>query len=445
MNRKKTWLLSWGLAWLLAGAAWGQSYQDQIAPFAPPDLSLYGDAPGRNQGYFGSVEALNWSISAPHKEQFGLPREIAIPDVVIGLGLGEERSTHDTGGFTSDVEYGHRIEAGFAEGNHGWTVSYFGLNGKNQNLYCSNADVVFQDAVIPNIFPAAGFLSGFTNLSIGEDAGGGGGGGQLAAAVDDNWDGDFLFGRFFDGDGDGIIDPTNSADQLEPLFYDFGDLKRLPVVFRELHSTLKTEIWGIEFMPMYRSRPTHRAGYFDFTAGIRFMEYDEQFNVRGVGGILDESYWNTRAFNNLVGPQVGIRWQKTKGRFTISADGRFFAAWNFQTIRQKGALATQLEPTIPNLNAIQRVPGLPAFLSRTQFTNNEHETEWAPVAELRIQSHFRLTRAFSVFTGWNGMFADGIARPVNMVRYAMPTMGILPNNREDVFVQGVNFGIEINR
>lgn len=435
MNCKKTWLLAWALTLSVASVAWGQAYQEQIAPFAPPDLSLYGNAPKRPQGYFGSLEALYWSISAPHKEQFGLPSEIGIPDVVIGLGLGVERSTHDTGGFTSDVEYGHRLEAGWNEGNHGYTFSYFGLNGQTQNLYCSNADVVFQDAVIPGIFPAAGFLSGFTNLQ------------QQDSLVDDNWDGDFLSGRYFDGDTppDGVIDVDNIADHLPPFLFDYGDLKRLPVVFRELHAQLKTEIWGVEFMPTYHTRPTHRAGYFDLSAGFRFLEYDERFNVTGSGGILDQSYWNTRAFNNLVGPQVGMRWQKTKGRFTLSADGRFFAAWNFQTIRQKGALATQLQPTLPNPSGTTRPPGVPAFLSQTQFTNNEHEVEWAPVVELRLQTHVRLTRAISFTTGWNGMFMDGLARPVNMIRYSMPTMGILPNNREDVFVQGVNFGIEINR
>jgi len=44
------------------------------------------------------------------------------------------------------------------------------------------------------------------------------------------------------------------------------------------------------------------------------------------------------------------------------------------------------------------------------------------------------------------MASDGIARSSNMINYTLPMMGInLDNNRQDLFIHGLNVGITINR
>jgi len=43
------------------------------------------------------------------------------------------------------------------------------------------------------------------------------------------------------------------------------------------------------------------------------------------------------------------------------------------------------------------------------------------------------------------MWVDAIARPSNMIVYEVPGMGINPaHNRQDVFVNGVNWGVDVN-
>jgi hypothetical protein len=61
---------------------------------------------------------------------------------------------------------------------------------------------------------------------------------------------------------------------------------------------------------------------------------------------------------------------------------------------------------------------------------------------------YRLTSAISIRGGWTGFYVDNLARPADMVIYQFPSptrpaMGIDPNrNREDVFVNGFNIGME---
>jgi len=41
---------------------------------------------------------------------------------------------------------------------------------------------------------------------------------------------------------------------------------------------------------------------------------------------------------------------------------------------------------------------------------------------------------------------DGLARPANMIDYTLLDMGIIDNhNQQDAFIQGLTFGVEINR
>ena len=64
---------------------------------------------------------------------------------------------------------------------------------------------------------------------------------------------------------------------------------------------------------------------------------------------------------------------------------------------------------------------------------------------------YAITRAVSVRVGYSFLWAANIARPVDMVNYEIGTgpgqkMGIITaNNRQNVFIQGWNVGIEMNR
>jgi hypothetical protein len=60
---------------------------------------------------------------------------------------------------------------------------------------------------------------------------------------------------------------------------------------------------------------------------------------------------------------------------------------------------------------------------------------------------YNLTKAITLRAGWTGIILGDIARGQSVVNYSMPGLGINPNNghnKQDVFVQGYNLGVEVN-
>ena len=80
----------------------------------------------------------------------------------------------------------------------------------------------------------------------------------------------------------------------------------------------------------------------EFTAGGRYLELKDQFWVDARGGNLTDSYWNTTSHNEIAGPEIGLRWFQPCGRFGISAEGRFTAGLNSQSVNQDGILGSGL-------------------------------------------------------------------------------------------------------
>lgn len=292
-----------------------------------------------------------------------------------------QKNTHDTGGLKGEFTEGNRIQFGHMAGHWGWTVESLVLKNQNQTLMASAVDMVFSD---PPFGP---------------------GGSQLL---------------------EGYVDE------------DLTILENLPVTFDDVFIRNRLEMWGVEWMCTYRTHPTHQGGLWELSLGVRYLELDEEFTVDGLGGILNESIWSTEAENHLIGPQAGVRWFRKCGRWSFSTEGRFFAGFNGQNIHQRGTLGTDLVP-----------PGgqnLPLAMAATSFSHTNHVNEWSPAADVRVDLKYQLTRAVSLRAGWSGMWMDGIARASNLINYEVSTMGIeMAHNRQDIFVHGPSFGIEVNR
>ena len=126
-----------------------------------------------------------------------------------------------------------------------------------------------------------------------------------------------------------------------PAFTDSGDLVDFPVIFDQVFIVQHTEIWGTEANRLLRVQPSVLGGAWDVFGGIRYLRFDERFNVDANGGVLDASFWHTRATNNLVGPQVGVRGLWRRGRLNLTTEGRFFAAANLQQLTQFNMIATE--------------------------------------------------------------------------------------------------------
>jgi hypothetical protein len=75
-----------------------------------------------------------------------------------------------------------------------------------------------------------------------------------------------------------------------------------------------------------------------------------------------------------------------------------------------------------------------------------HAYKFSPIAELRLNYSYQVTRAIALKAGWNATYVGGVARPSNMVIYKIPDPLIKKTNYlDDLFMQGLNVGVEINR
>ena len=54
--------------------------------------------------------------------------------------------------------------------------------------------------------------------------------------------------------------------------------------------------------------------------------------------------------------------------------------------------------------------------------------------------------AISFHAGWTGFWMDNIARANSVINYTVPAMGIdLTRNKQDVFINGLTLGFDVNR
>jgi len=398
LYRTKSWMAAWVLVFLVGLPAHAQGLRD-MQLFAPADISPYGGGLEPKEGYFFSGDVLYMSITKPDTTSIGfrnLTRNVFYDPGVMRV----QRNTHDTGWIEGDFTEGWRFEVGRVRNNCGWLLGTFGLYSQNQRFAPSmGVDVVF---------------------------------------VDD------AFGPTGDHLLQGNIDAGPPPNTVE----------NLPVTFDDVRMENRVKTWGVELMGMYRMRPLHGGGIVELFAGVRYLEFNENFDVEALGkledpddpttktGTLADSFWNTKVDNHIVGPQIGLRWYKGYGRWTCSTEGRFFAGANFQSFHQNGLFGSE-NGTVNRPLGEEDVPiGFPA----TSFSNVAYEEEWTPGVELRLDFRYKWTKSVSFKAGWAGMWLDGIARASNSINYEVPNMGInLANNRQSVFVNGVTVGVEINR
>ena len=433
----KTRLASWIIVLLIGLPVSGEVSDMQL--FAPASQDMFGGGARANEGWFFNYDALYWSITAPDTTTIGfenLTRTVWYNPAFGGVPArtAVQHNTLDTGELNSQFDSGNRIEVGNIHGHNGWMFNYWKLNSQNQTITANGVDMTFQDE------PTQPFLYGYV------------------AAVDS------LGG---------------TAAYFLPM-----ELHDLPLTFDNVTVKNHVETWGTELMYLRRTHPVHN-GILEFSAGVRYMEFDDRFNVNaqaeflegddgedGVGdgrflidsagnpvapgNILADSYWNTNAANHIVGPQLGVHYAIKSGRWSLTSDGKFFAGFNRQNIRQRGTLGSHLADPWPGELGPSEPPGFPLtvpFVPLTMqpatFTHSETFDEWSPGIELRVDLKYQVTRAVNLKLGWSALWMDGIARSSNVIDYRLTStsfMGINgANNRQDILVHGAAFGIEINR
>lgn len=357
--------------------------------FAPADVSTYGGAIEPNEGYFFQFDGLYWSVSPPDKSLVGQPGERL---VYYGTGQNAmEHSTLDSSQIKDQFSPGNRFEFGRVEDRDGWLVSIYQIRDQEQ------------DATVPS----AAVL--FTNPTHG-------------GSNNKGWlDGPVTTGGL-------------PADDVE-----------LPVTLYDVEMNHSVDTWGVELMYLHRLRTCHNGGTFELFGGARYLEFNDTFGIRAgsdpgntIPSFLSDSSWESVAENHIVGPQVGVRWFKKQGRWTLSTEGRFMAGLNCLNVHQEANIG-------PNLNPGAGTALYPRYLGSTTNTYSDYAREFSPTIELRLEGRYQITRAISFHAGWTGIWMDNIARGSSTIDYTMPSLGVDMSRREDVLMNGLTLGFDVNR
>ncbi len=373
------------------------------AEFTPYD-NFYGRPP--KEGFFFVWDHLSWHIAKPDVVVIGntVQQSRIVYDVGDDVNGWTQTNTHDTSTIHGTRKDGDRLEFGRMFKKHGWLFSAYQLKSQTLETPLSYVGIVFADDPTWGV-PAGGRLEG----------------------------------------------PVTEAG-VPPVP---GPLRALPVVFDNVLIRNKVKHWSVEMMGIARSRQMHYGGYYEFYGGVRYMIFDESFSVDAkvepsgdaaadrVRNILGDSLWDTEANNHLIGPQVGIRWFRKRRAWMLSTEARFFAAFNRQSIRQRGVLGTNLlEP--PE----DRLLGEPSRMHATDFDSSVFQTRFCPAAELRVDARYQLSRSVSFRAGWTGIWLSQVGRPSSMVDYSLRrdgVMGIIADRWQEVFMNGLTIGVDMNR
>jgi hypothetical protein len=236
--------------------------------------------------------------------------------------------------------------------------------------------------------------------------------------------------------GTGIL--VDADGNVIGILTDFDDLHEFNIFFDNVTVSTHTETDGVELMWTHQLTNNHymakhQNNRLTLSGGARFLRLYDQFRVDAQGSIMHGAYWDTSFTNQVVGPQVGLRWENQRQRWRLSADTRFLFGYNIADWDQLG------------ITAIGAIPGglnQPLYMRATAFSHGLREQQFSPVAELRVQASYHIWKAAALKVGYTGSYVGNIRRAAPSVRYALPDMGYEDAGGQDFVINGVDFGFE---
>lgn len=168
------------------------------------------------------------------------------------------------------------------------------------------------------------------------------------------------------------------------------------------NADLSAQMWGSEIMFLTnRYVPGDGSGW-QWLAGFRYVNYDEDFNQVGVfnnGGTVSDRFSRISAstVNNIYGPEFGARASIQNRWMTLSATPRIAFALNDYTAHViSGPLVDPSEPAV-----------------RT----TSEEIDFTPIVEVSLKAEIHVTPNFSVFGGFDMMWIYRMTRPYDNIFY----------------------------
>ena len=417
-------------------------YTHDLQPFKMFELRNFESGPDLNEGFFFSYDKLSWSYPGERHTVGSTTAVFRSIDYFPGSPNPPTLVPNNITDGAPDAKFaaGERYEFGYLVGQHGWLASV--LDGPEANdintLGFGAANPTGSVAILFNA--PVGYFNGFSdviNATVGTGEQGG------VSRIDANGDG------IPDGDGfadDRDDDNRHGPDGNDPMNTDtpgpvagptdFDDLVTFLPTFQTVTMRNYTRLRGIELMKMYRFKPRNGGGVLEFYYGARYVKFRDNFRVDTTGGTLGTSFWDTTMSNNLVGPQLGFKYQKGRGRWTMNSQGRFLFGYNVQDWDQSGQVGS---------NIVAGAHNSPLFFNPHAFKHGRQEQNFSPMAEMRLEASYQLTQAISFKLGWTGTYIGNVRRASTSVNYTLPNMGFVDNGTQDIFINGANIGFEINR
>jgi hypothetical protein len=364
--RPFVWLAALLAAMGLAGTASAQRFQPFIDPgYFEPDFQFFAPA---EVGDFGGEEPPNTGVYVDYDRTYVFLNR---PDGQSSLGSE----------FDADSTWGNRFEIGYMTEDHtGWQAVLWHITGPN------------------------------------------------------------LYSHYFAERLDGFNEDDDPPDTIVPIVLD-----RNPRIFDVRESINVASFSSAEINKVWRRKKFHNGAILEPIVGFRAMQFKnwvrrddyDRFDEDAAGepvpipetvdGVFELFTQDVDRFDNyMVGGQLGARFFHQRGHWLLSADVRFFACQNFQTLNH------QEFSFLTRYTAINGDVEL-NLLDRSDSFDQAQEFVWG--GEVRAEAAYELTRDISLRVGM--VFLDlgqGIGRSTS-----------IRDNREDVQIAGVTFGLTVNR
>lgn len=397
-------LLPNGKDFLPFSAVPGVTEEHNMRPWEHADLSTYGNGPKANEGFFFQYDKLIWAFNSPNTSIIGDVGAERVYDLG-RFGQFFNFNSLDTSFMETEWVQGNRYEGGYMYDQHGWLFSIAHARQYHQTLLAQNVTVAFNDPL--------GVASSYIDTN--------------GDGIQEDVNGNGIFGNStpnnVDTDGDFILDAYAGPDA--------GDLVQIPIVFGNALVNNQTRFTTMELMHLVRWDRMHSGATVEWMAGLRFINLTDEFSFRGTNGtaIFDSLFFLNRINNYLLGPQIGIRANHQSGAWKMGVEARGVAAVNFQNARLGGNFV-----------------GITPDVRSTTFDSATTDEEFSAVGELRLDVGYQISKAVSLRMGYTGIFISDIGRASRRVTYSLPNMEITNGNKNDgFFINGFNFGVEINR
>ena len=485
-HKISTWLFAGLLLSVISSIARGQVNEWVNTPehdlqfYSPVDFDFNDRPRGRDNGYFFRYDKVSWAMTG-ERVTVGNPNVQVTSEIIVPDALAQSFSATSGPITSADLEYpiinglqdvaptaqfgwGERYELGFNHGDSGWLVSILdGPEVNTSNTFGNGPEQFGFGSIHVNFATPDNFLLGF------RDYWGGGTevsffviptptlngpgivpGNETPSNFIDDLDGDGIEGFNFilgDIDGDGMIDD----DEVIGIAVDFDDLHMFNVTFDQVSVRNKTETQGVEIMRTHRlgnghHMEKHRNRQIDIGYGVRFLRLRDQFSFNGTSPLLATMAFTTEAENQLVGPQIRAMWKTQRGRWSWSFDGRCMLAYNITDSDQWGFYGLDNTDGLGNVINPGLAPGAFNRLISGQpntFSYGRRDDEFSPTVEIRADLSYQVTSAIAARLGYTGIFVDNISRGAAITNYSLPDFGFLEGGKQDIYINGANFGFDV--